>query len=241
MVEEHKPVERAVLDPRIAALMTNMMEYVMNAGTASVVRGRGFTAPAAGKTGTSHDAWFAGFTSNLLCIVWVGYDNYDDIHLAGAALAAPIWVEFMKRAVALPAYSDLHGFAPPAGVVQLSLDKATNELATPACPDDYWAAFIDGTQPTQTCEQGSPDQRTLIQRIFGLGSKPNNPPTVSNPPVNLAGTPEGVPAGSQPPAAVEDKSRKKGFFGRIFGGKGDSKENDKDKKPVEPGTGPGLR
>ena len=60
---------------------------------------RGFTAPAAGKTGTSHDGWFAGYTSNLLCIVWVGYDDYSDIRLSGAQTAAPIWAEFMKKAV----------------------------------------------------------------------------------------------------------------------------------------------
>ena len=59
----------------------------------------GFYAPAAGKTGTDHDAWFAGFTTNLLCIVWVGNDDYTDIKIQGAHAAAPIWAEFMKRAV----------------------------------------------------------------------------------------------------------------------------------------------
>jgi len=63
---------KQVLDPRIAFVMTSMLEGVMNFGTAYTnVRTRGFTAPAAGKTGTSHDGWFAGYTSNLLCIVWV--------------------------------------------------------------------------------------------------------------------------------------------------------------------------
>jgi penicillin-binding protein 1B len=70
----------------------------------------GFVAPAAGKTGTSHDAWFAGYTSNLLCIVWVGNDDYTDIKLEGAHAAAPIWAEFMKKAVQLPQYSDTHEF-----------------------------------------------------------------------------------------------------------------------------------
>ena len=62
------------------------------------VRLRGFTPPAAGKTGSSHDGWFAGYTSNLLCIVWVGYDDYSDLRLSGAQTAAPIWAEFMKKA-----------------------------------------------------------------------------------------------------------------------------------------------
>src|SRR5205823_6174753 len=83
--------------------MTNMMEGVLNFGTAFDVRGKwGFQAPAAGKTGSSHDGWFAGYTSNLLCIVWVGYDDYSDIRLSGAQTAAPVWAAFIKKAVALP-------------------------------------------------------------------------------------------------------------------------------------------
>src|SRR5262245_66102691 len=97
--------------------MTNMMQNVVDHGTGFTVRSRGFTAPAAGKTGTSHDAWFAGYTSNLLCIVWVGYDDYSDLRLSGAYTAAPIWAEFMKRAVTLPGYSDTRTFPAPAGVV----------------------------------------------------------------------------------------------------------------------------
>src|SRR2546426_8221665 len=93
---------KTVLDSRVAYIMTNMLEGVMNFGTAYPVRTRGFNAPAAGKTGSSHDGWFAGYTSNLLCIVWVGYDDYSDIRLSGAQTAAPIWAEFMKKAIALP-------------------------------------------------------------------------------------------------------------------------------------------
>src|SRR6202522_3673870 len=86
-----------VLDPRMAAVMTNMLEGVVTFGAAAGVRTRGFTAPAARKTGTSHDRWFAGYTSNLLCIVWVGYDDYSDIRLSGAQTAAPIWAEVKKK------------------------------------------------------------------------------------------------------------------------------------------------
>ena len=100
---------KSVLDPRVAYVMTTMMQAVIDNGTGSTVRARGFTAPAAGKTGTSHDAWFAGYTSNLLCIVWVGNDDYTDIKLAGGTTAAPIWAEFMKRAQKIPQYSDMKG------------------------------------------------------------------------------------------------------------------------------------
>ena len=75
---------RQAMDPRVAYLMTSMLEEVMRSGTAAGVRARGFTLPAAGKTGTSHDGWFAGFTSQLLCIVWVGFDDYRELDLEGA-------------------------------------------------------------------------------------------------------------------------------------------------------------
>ncbi len=118
------------------------------------MRARGFTAPAAGKTGTSHDAWFAGYTSNLLCIVWVGNDDYTDIKLAGGATAAPIWAEFMKRAQKIPQYSDMKGFPAPSGVVEVQLDKVTNRLATSACPQTYYVAFIAGTEPKDNLRAG---------------------------------------------------------------------------------------
>ena len=79
----------------------------------------------------------------------MGYDDYSDIRLSGAQTAAPIWAEFMKKAIALPQYSDVKPFSQPAGVVDVQLDKATNLLATPACPETYTAAFMAGTEPTR--------------------------------------------------------------------------------------------
>lgn len=174
VVTDFTPTSKQVLDPRVAYLTTNMMEAVLNGGTAGGVRSRyDFRAPAAGKTGTSHDAWFAGFTSNLLCIVWVGNDDYTDIKIQGADAAAPIWAVFMKKAVQLPQYSDTKDFTPPDGVQLVTLDKATNLLADAACPDDYTAAFLNGTAPTDTCDH-PPDHRNIFQKIFGLGAKPAN-------------------------------------------------------------------
>ena len=99
VMNEYTPVTKPVLDPRAAYLTTSLMENVINHGTGYAVRALGFTAPAAGKTGTSHDAWFAGFTSNLICIVWVGNDDYSDIKIEGAHAAAPIWAEFHEARV----------------------------------------------------------------------------------------------------------------------------------------------
>jgi penicillin-binding protein 1B len=172
VITDYSPTSKQMLDPRVAYLTTNMMQNVINSGTGFEVRRRGFTAPAAGKTGSSHDAWFAGYTSNLLCIVWVGNDDYTNIVLQGSDLAAPIWAEFMKRAVELPQYSDTHDFNVPEGVQLVTIDKATNLPADSGCMDQtYTAAFLDGTVPSQTCSHPNTDKRNFLQKIFGLGEK----------------------------------------------------------------------
>ena len=212
--------KKQVLDPRVAFVMTSMMEGVVNFGTAAGVRSRGFTSPAAGKTGSSHDAWFAGYTTNLLCIVWVGYDDYSDLRLSGAQTAAPIWAEFMKKAVTLPAYSDVREFNQPEGVIDVQLDKATNRLATPSCPDTYTIAFVAGTEPRDTCDQ-SIGLRGIFSRIFGGNSEKALPPAVP-------GSPQAA-GGVQP---EEDARKKKGLFGKLADVlKGDSNPHDKNTPP----------
>jgi penicillin-binding protein 1B len=175
VINDYSPTSKQVLDPRVAYLTTSLLQNVINAGTGYEVRRRGFMAPAAGKTGTSHDAWFAGYTSNLLCIVWVGNDDYTDIKIEGAHAAAPIWAEFMKRAVALPQYSDTHDFNVPEGVQMIQIDKATSLPVDSGCPatpaTSYTAAFLDGTVPLETCSHANPDKRNFLQKIFGLGDK----------------------------------------------------------------------
>jgi penicillin-binding protein 1B len=219
VVMDFTPDKRQVLDPRIAFVMTNMMEGVLNFGTAYPVRQRGFTAPAAGKTGSSHDGWFAGYTSNLLCIVWVGFDDYSDLRLSGAQTAAPIWAEFMKKAVALSQYSDVKPFTQPTGVVDVQLDKATNRLATPACPDTYTAAFVAGTEPHDTCDQGG-GITGFFSRIFGTNSEKVLPP----------------PKGNQPnEQAAADEKKKKGLFGKIVGIFKDDKTQPTPSKPTGAG------
>jgi penicillin-binding protein 1B len=215
--------KKQILDPRIAFVMTNMLEGVMNFGTAYGVRSRGFTAPAAGKTGSSHDGWFAGYTSNLLCIVWVGYDDYSDIRLSGAQTAAPIWAEFMKKAVTLPQYSDVKPFTQPEGVIDVQLDKITNRLATPSCPDTYTIAFVAGTEPHDTCDQSGGVQG-FFSRMFGGNSEKALPP----------------PGNGNPQAAFgvqseEEARKKKSFFGKIVGVfKGDSSSPNNDKNTPAP-------
>jgi len=231
VLNDYHNESKNVVDPRVAYVMTTMMQAVVDNGTGATVRARGFTAPAAGKTGTSHDAWFAGYTSNLLCVVWVGNDDYTDIKLAGGTTAAPIWAEFMKRAQKIPRYADMKGFPAPSGVVDLQIDKVTNRIATPACPETYYVAFIAGTEPKQTCEQAFSDHRGIFSKIFGLGSPEVAPPPNTNGPVQAPGSAGTPPEPPQPSgsASASQNQKKKGFFGRIFGGKGgDKARNDPD-------------
>jgi penicillin-binding protein 1B len=166
--------------------------------------------------------------------VWVGYDDYSDLRLSGAYTAAPIWAEFMKRAVAMPPYKEVKPFTPPEGVVSVTLDKATNRVATPNCPDDYSAAFIAGTEPHENCESGN-----LFSKILGaLMPKPTAP--VSNnqaqpgqqhneTPPAVAGQEPAAPPVTQP----QQEEKKKGFWGRLFGGD-DKKEEEKKKEDNKP-------
>jgi penicillin-binding protein 1B len=177
VITDYSPDSRQILDPRVAYLTVSMMQNVLHSdvtgtGTGAGVRNMGFLAPAAGKTGTSHDAWFAGFTSNLLCIVWVGNDDYTDIDLQGAQAAAPIWAAFMKNAVQLPQYSDTNDFTPPEGVDIVSIDKISLLLSDATCPESFNAAFLAGTAPTVTCDHPA-EHRNLMQRLFGTGKSGN--------------------------------------------------------------------
>ena len=153
---QHAPATRPVLDPRVAFLMVDMLQEVMRSGTAAGVRSMGFTLPAAGKTGTSHDGWFAGFTSRLLCIVWVGFDDYSELGLEGAHSALPIWTEFMMRASRFKQYGDVQQFVPPSGVVRVGIDPQSGQLAAQGCPS-MPSYFIDGTQPATVAPCLPPD------------------------------------------------------------------------------------
>ena len=127
------------------------MQDVLNRGTASRARQMGFTAMAAGKTGTSRDGWFAGYTPNLVCVVWVGFDDNSELGLEGAKSALPIWTSFMKQA--LQSRPDLGGseFAKPDNITSAEIDPASGLLADETCPNQRTEYFVGGTEPQITC------------------------------------------------------------------------------------------
>ncbi len=143
---------RRVARPDTTFLVTNMMRSVLNEGTAAGARSAGFTLDAAGKTGTTNDlrdAWFAGFTPELLTVVWVGFDDNQPVGLSGAQAALPIWTQFMKAALA--GRTDVK-FQAPEGVTFVEIDPDTGKLAAPGCPRTFREAFLAGTEPAEMCE-----------------------------------------------------------------------------------------
>jgi penicillin-binding protein 1B len=211
IVADFAPEAKQVLDPRVAYLTQSLLEFTATYGTASAVRAHGFTAPAAGKTGTEHDVWFAGYSSNLLCIIWVGNDDYTDIShglthpLQGADTAAPIWAEFMNRAIKLPQYSDMKPFTAPSGVELVPVDfKNTWLPADASCPQDYSFAFLDGTVPNDTCSRMGSTPQTLIQGLL-----PNALPSPIAAP---------APPPSSPDPGDGTSPKKKNLLQKIFGG-----------------------
>lgn len=178
---QYKPISREILDPRVAYMVTNLMEEVVRSGTGAGARSRGFVLPAAGKTGTSRDAWFAGFTTRLLCVVWVGFDDNTELPLQGAQAALPIWTEFMKRAHRYREYKNVSEFPAPDGVVTADIDPLSGKLATTNCPTSRGEVFIAGTQPLDYCPLhggvgrtniagwDNPDADSSVQRAEGGG------------------------------------------------------------------------
>ena len=153
---EARPSRRQVLDSGVAFLTLTLLEEVVNSGTASVIRNRGFWLPAAGKTGTTNDnkdVWFIGLTPDVVTGVWLGFDRPRQI-MAGAGggrLAAPVWSEIMEGAYASRAAPA--PWAPPGNVVSAQVDERTGYLATGNCPPDDIRIeyFLIGTEPEMYC------------------------------------------------------------------------------------------
>ncbi len=140
---------RQVVSASAAFLVTHLMKGVLDSGTGKGVRQLGFKAPAAGKTGTTsnlRDAWFVGYTPDLVTVVWVGFDKNQHGALTGASAALPIWTRFMKEA----SFSAPSDFTPPTGVVLLHV----NDRGMICDKDGSEEAFILGTEPSQTCDKG---------------------------------------------------------------------------------------
>jgi penicillin-binding protein 1B len=146
---------------------SHLLEGVVEEGTGAAVRRLGLTQPVAGKTGTTNetkDAWFVGYSPDLIAGVWVGFDDGTPVGLTGAKAALPIWVAFMREG--LQAFGN-RPFDVPSGVVFRDVDRHSGLLASVACPESIHEAFIVGTEPSVTCDgrrtdgESHPEERVL--------------------------------------------------------------------------------
>lgn len=151
LVGRHMQID-SVLSPGEAFLITSMLEGAAKSGTGRSLARYGIDFPVAAKTGTTNnyrDAWFVGYTPDLLALVWVGFDNNDPIYATGATAALPIWAELVS---ALPGYISGNGFVPPPDVVKLKVCRESGKRAAGLkCPDVYEEYFLESNTPDETC------------------------------------------------------------------------------------------
>lgn len=140
-----------VFSPQVAYLMTNLMQSVVDSGTASKLRGMGIKGAIAGKTGTSNDGWFVGYTPNIVCVAWVGFDDNRDLHMKASDAALPMWADFMKQALDLRPGLGGEAFTKPGGMVTVEIDPTTGYIAGPDCSEHRQEIFISGTEPVAEC------------------------------------------------------------------------------------------
>jgi penicillin-binding protein 1B len=158
-------VEQAV-PPEDAYMLTHLLEGVIERGTGRSARQQGFDRPAAGKTGTTNDfgdAWFVGYTPDLLAVVWVGFDHRESLDLSGGQAALPIWTEFMKRATA---GRPVTCFTPPPGVVLEPSGRVMKVGATPFCPAVTEEVFYADQEPIPLGPRPIPDTLPLEVHSF---------------------------------------------------------------------------
>lgn len=158
------PKEEEVADEAPVFVLTNIMQGVVERGTAHGIRTAGFAAPVAGKTGTTNDArdaWFIGFTPSIVTGVWVGFDDNKKIGLTGGVAAVPIWAEYMK---CIAPYSEPMSFLPPPGVIFKDVDASSYRVVDPRCPAGgrtIKEVFLKGSEPETTCDA---DARSIEER-----------------------------------------------------------------------------
>lgn len=230
---QSKVEKKDALDPRVAYIVQNMMQEVLRSGTGAGVSRYGFNIgqfPAAGKTGTSRDGWFVGFTSRIICAVWVGFDDNRDFVLEGARSALPIWGDFMARAHKHREYQNVHALPAPDGVTTVEVDADTGQLATAACPKVRTEVFIAGTEPLEACRLHGGKGGTVITSswdnnpgpttVAQAASASRDEPESDAPRARPRPRPAAAPASATPQAKQQAKQApetKKSLGDRILG------------------------
>lgn len=176
--------QQPVMDTRVAYMVTHIMQDVIRHGSGIRARVTYGITNAAGKTGTDDDGWFAGFSNDLICVVWVGFDDNTDLGLEGAHSALPIWAMFMQRVRQLATYANPGPFAEPEGVVRVPISAVQRVLADHYCKNCREEVYVAGTEPDTAdtsrhrdarrraalraeFEANAPPKRGLLRRVLG--------------------------------------------------------------------------
>lgn len=175
-----------VVSPATAYMITNMLQGVVERGTARKARGAVRGTAIAGKTGTSRDGWFIGYSPNLVCVVWIGFDDNKQLGLTGAEAALPAWVDFMNDAVSLRPDLGGENFECPEGIEFVEIDSATGLRSTVTCPVRELIAVTERMAPHMECylhgnlpvQQGSPfaeESQTTVTEFVARQPKIDQP------------------------------------------------------------------
>lgn len=203
LIYHHDDEEKRVIDPSVAFLITGALKQVLRYGTGAAATRMGLDFPAAGKTGTTQDyrdGYFIGYTPELVCGVWVGFDAPQSLGMPGAQAALPAWVSFMNDAVS----TDSPDFPEPSGIVYATIDPQSGGLATPYCPRAMALPFLIGTAPTGICP--------LHAGLIASAPPAPGPATGAAPPAVA----EPEPSASPSPSSESVIGAVAGFFGRLF-------------------------
>ena len=140
-----------VISPTTAYMITNTLQAVVDHGTARGARNAVTNTAIAGKTGTSRDGWFVGYTPNLVCVVWIGFDDNQQLGLTAAAAALPAWTDFIRAAVELRPELGGRNFECPEGIKFMEIDADNGSRSTLSCPRRELIAITDRLEPHMEC------------------------------------------------------------------------------------------
>jgi len=167
------PPATQIIKPTTAYMITDMLADVTKRGTASRAKASFKDVAIAGKTGTSRDGWFVGYTPNLVCAVWIGYDDNKQLGLTGAEAALPAWIAFMKEALALRPSLGGATFSKPTGIVTVRIDPETGFLAGPECPASVMVSVASQFAPVAECYKHRPEFAETVIEEGGAELIPN--------------------------------------------------------------------
>lgn len=173
-IYRHKVKREAVIDPAAAYVVHSLLRGVVRRGTASRLRRYGL-GNVAGKTGTTsdyRDAWFVGYTVDLVTTVWVGFDRGAPLRLSSSVAAIPIWGTYMKSV-----RTDGRDIPAPAGVILRDIDPETGFLWRQGCPGPLREVYLSGTEPTRRCPTGF--FGNIARRVFFERDTFDEPPAIT--------------------------------------------------------------